>query len=600
MDTLGDLFRYLKIYRRYIGRRMYIIFVLSAFTAFASSFGIALLLPLLRASETSGGRPEDMGTAEQWLYDLLTWMGIAESMGGILAFIAVVFVGKGLLMFVQSGYKGYLQAQLLRELKARLFDAYTGMEHRYYIRNNTGHFINVINGQVGGFFGSFNSLVGFLTTVLTTLAYFGAALAITWKFSLLAIGIGLGILFLFKYLNTYVRTLSREKSHEMSHLNKLLVQTLQSLKYVVSTNQTAHLRSRIMESIRRLTGYIFHQNVASAFTGAIREPASVLLIVGIISLQVVVLREPIAPIFVALLLFHRGMQTVISVQQKWQATMDAIGSVEMVDNEFDTVLAHQEEREGEVLGPLSEGIEFDDVHFAYNDEDGDVLHNVNITVPANQTVALVGESGAGKSTLVDMMTLMLPPCTGEIRIDGVPHNEIDFDSWRDQIGYVSQETVVFDDTVANNISLWQGDIEEDPALREKVMDAARRAHADHFIRDLPNGYQTVVGDRGVRLSGGQRQRLFVARELFKQPNLLLLDEATSDLDTASEQHIQSSIDALQGEVTVVIIAHRLSTVKNADRVYVLDEGRVIEAGAYHELRSRENGQFREMVEMQSL
>ncbi|MCS3700205.1 ABC-type multidrug transport system fused ATPase/permease subunit [Salinibacter ruber] len=600
MDTFGDLFRYLKIYRHYIGRRMYIIFVLSTFTAFASSFGIALLLPLLRASQTSGGSPEDMGTAEQWLYDLLSWMGIAESMGGILAFIAVVFVGKGLLMFVQSGYKGYLQAQLLRELKARLFDAYAGMEHRYYIRNNTGHFINVINGQVGSFFGSFNSLVGFLTKVLTTLAYFGFALAITWEFSLLAIGVGVGILFLFKYLNTYVRTLSREKSQEMSHLNKLLVQTLQSLKYVVSTNQTAHLRSRIMESIRRMTDYIFRQNVASAFTGAIREPASVLLIVGIISLQVVVFQDPIAPIFVALLLFHRGMQTVISVQQQWQSTMDAIGSVEMVDDEFNNVLAHQEDREGEALGSLSEGIEFDSVHFAYNGEDGDVLHDVNISVPVNQTVALVGESGAGKSTLVDMMTLMLPPRRGEIRIDGVSHTDVDFNSWRDQIGYVSQETVVFDDTVANNISLWQGDIEEDPALRERVIHAAERAHADHFIRDMPNGYQTVVGDRGVRLSGGQKQRLFVARELFKQPNVLLLDEATSDLDTASEQKIQNSIDALQGEVTVVIIAHRLSTVKNADRVYVLDQGRVIEAGSYHELRSRENGQFREMVEMQSL
>jgi ABC-type multidrug transport system fused ATPase/permease subunit len=133
-----------------------------------------------------------------------------------------------------------------------------------------------------------------------------------------------------------------------------------------------------------------------------------------------------------------------------------------------------------------------------------------------------------------------------------------------------------------------------------VFDAAKRAHAHHFIEELPNGYQTVVRDRGVRLSGGQRQRLFVARELLKQANLLLLDEATSDLDTASEQHIQSSVDALQGEVTVVIIAHRLSTMKNADRVYVLDEGRVIEEGSYHELRSWEGGEFREMVEMQSL
>jgi len=205
---------------------------------------------------------------------------------------------------------------------------------------------------------------------------------------------------------------------------------------------------------------------------------------------------------------------------------------------------------------LDEGIELRNVHFAYNDADGDVLRDVSVDVPAHQTVALVGESGAGKSTLVDMMTLLLKPREGEVMIDGVPHDEIDLNSWRDQIGYVSQETVVFDDTVANNISLWRGDIDDDPALRERVIHAAERAHADNFIRDLPDGYQTVVGDRGVRLSGGQRQRLFVARELFKQPNLLLLDEATSDLDTASEQHIQDSIDALKGETTVVIIAHR--------------------------------------------
>jgi len=327
---------------------------------------------------------------------------------------------------------------------------------------------------------------------------------------------------------------------------------------------------------------------------------SVLLIVGLIALQVMVFGGAIAPIFVALLLFHRGMQSMMAIQSSWQGTMDKIGAVEMVTDEFDAVYEHEELDGRTEVGTLSQGIEFEDVCFAYKAEDGDVLHDVDISVPVNQTVALVGESGAGKSTLVDMMTLMLRPRTGTIRIDGVPHGEIDLASWRDQIGYVSQETVVFDDTVANNISLWQGNVEEDPALRERVIHAAERAHADSFIRDLPNGYQTVVGDRGVRLSGGQRQRLFVARELFKQPNLLLLDEATSDLDTASEQHIQNSIDALKGEVTVVIIAHRLSTVKNADRVYVLDEGQVIEAGTYHELRHRENGEFREMVEMQSL
>ncbi|PSQ68132.1 MAG: ABC transporter ATP-binding protein, partial [Bacteroidetes bacterium QH_1_61_8] len=526
-------------------------------------FGITLLLPLLRASQSGSGTPEDMGTAEQVLQAMLETMGIADSMVGILAFIAVVFVAKGALQFAKGGYQGHLQAQLLRELKIGLFDRYCGMDYRYYISQNAGHFINVINKQVSRFFSSFQSFVSFLTQIVTTASYFAFAFAITWKFASMALGVGGGLLVLFRYLNTYVRRLSRKQSSEMSELNKLLVQSLQSLKYIVSTNQAGHLRTGVVDSVKKLTGYIFWQRMAGAFTKALKEPISVLLIVGLIALQVAVFNDPVAPIFVALLLFHRGMQGIMAVQGNWQRTMNKIGALEMVEEEFGTLRENQEQGGRQALGPLSEGIELRDVHFAYKAEDGDVLHGVDVSVPVNQTVALVGESGAGKSTLVDMMTLMLKPHAGKVLIDGVPHEEVDLASWRSQIGYVSQETVVFDDTVANNISLWQGDIEEDPALRERVMHAAEQAHAHHFIQDLPNGYQTQVGDRGVRLSGGQQQRLFVARELFKQPNLLLLDEATSDLDSASEQHIQSSIDALQGKVTVVIIAHRLSTVKNA-------------------------------------
>jgi subfamily B ATP-binding cassette protein MsbA len=599
MDTFRDLFHYLGIYRRYIGRRIYLVFVLAVVTALAQGFGITLLLPLLRASQSSGPA-EDMGTAEQVLYDLLGWMGIADSMIGILVFIAIVFIGKGALQFAKGGYQGYLQSQLLRELKRGLFDHYSSMDYRHYIRQNTGHFINVINQQVDRFYQSFDNFVSFLSQIITTLSYFAFAFAITWQFSLMTVGLGGGLLFLFKYLNSYVRRLSRRSSEELSHLNKLLVQTLQAFKYIASTDQVKHLRSNIVGSIRRLTGYMFRQNIANSFTNSIKEPISVLLIVCVIAIQVGVLQEPVTPIFVALLLFHRGMQAVISIQSGWQNTMVQIGAVEMVHEEFESVRARQEENGSYSLNALNEEIEFQNVSFSYSADDGEALRDVTLTIPANTTVALVGESGAGKSTLVDMLTLMLKPDQGEVRVDGISGSEIDLSSWRSQIGYVSQETVVFDDTIANNVSLWRGNIENDPALRERVVDAAQRAHADHFIRDLPDGYQTVVGDRGVRLSGGQRQRLFIARELFKQPNLLILDEATSALDTESERYIQESIDALKGEMTVVIIAHRLSTIKNVDYVYVMDEGRVVEDGPYHELRTREQSRFREMVEMQNL
>lgn len=603
VETFRDLARYLRIYRRYIGRRMYLVFGLTVLTALAQGFGITLLLPLLRASQ-AGGNAEDVGTAERVLHSLLEGLGIAGSMPGILAFIAIVFILKGGLQFAQGGYIGYLQARLLRELKTKLFDAYSRMDYRHYIRRNTGHFINVINQQVNQFFLSFQNFTGFVAQVVATLSYFAFACAIAWRFALLAVGVGAVLLVLFRYLNAYVRKLSRLRAKEMSTLNTLLVQALQAFKYIVSTGQTRHLREGVTGSVGRLSGYIVRQRTAGAFTRALKEPLSVVVIVMLIALQVMVFDEPVAPIFVALLLFHRGMQAVISMQSGLQKTMDRIGAVEMVDEEFAAVGAHREPQGRRELSRFSQEIAFRGVSFAYDPGDGDVLRGVSLTIPANTTVAFVGESGAGKSTLIDMLTLMLRPREGEIRIDGVPGAKVERASWRAQIGYVSQETVVFDDTIANNISLWGRDNERgngrEEALDARIRAAAAQAHAAHFIEELPGGYQTVVGDRGVRLSGGQRQRLFVARELFKQPNLLILDEATSALDTESERYIQDSIDALKGEVTVVIIAHRLSTIKNVDYVYVLDEGRVIEEGTYEELRGHERSRFREMVEMQSL
>ena len=173
-------------------------------------------------------------------------------------------------------------------------------------------------------------------------------------------------------------------------------------------------------------------------------------------------------------------------------------------------------------------------------------------------------------------------------------------SWRRQIGYVSQETVGFDDTIAHNICMGKGDPHRDPVLMRRVREAARQAHIAHFIEELPDGYDTVVGDRGIRLSGGQRQRLFIARELFRKPNLLILDEATSALDTESERYIQDSIDALKGQITVVIIAHRLSTIRNVDHVYVFDQGHLVEQGPYQSLRDSEESRFGKLVAMQSL
>lgn len=600
MKIFDSITYYLGVYRHFIGRRLYLVFALTAAAAITEGFGITLILPLIDAADAGDGGLDDGSVAVRILYSILAFLGISGSVVGILLFIGFVFIGKGLIKFVEGGYSSFLRAQLMREIKGKMFNAYREMDYYYYAHNNTGHFINVINGQVNNFLRTFDTFTRFLKMIIISISYLSIAFLIAWNFALMAIGVGFLLLLLFKALNKYVQNLSRLTAHEESVLSKFLVQTIQSFKYLASTNQMQHLKGGVMGSISKLSKYMFRQGAASAFTEAIREPVSVIFLLFVIIIQVMVFNSPIAPIFVALLLFHRGMQHMIGIQDDWQKTMEKIGSLEMVVDEFEKLAIHKEISGDVVLGDFSNEIRFDNVYFKYEDKEHHVLKNVNLTIPVNNMIAFVGESGAGKSTLIDMLTLLLRPQKGEIYIDDVNSIEVNLESWRSQIGYVSQETVVFDDTIANNICLWKGDYKNDEDVRNRVHEAAKRAYAHEFISDLSEEYETIVGDRGVRLSGGQRQRLFIARELFKDPNLLILDEATSSLDTDSEQFIQKSIDSLKGSMTVVIIAHRLSTIKNSDLIYVVEKGKIIESGSYDDLTLNRKTRFSEMVQIQSL
>ncbi|MEX2574479.1 MAG: ABC transporter ATP-binding protein [Balneolaceae bacterium] len=600
MKLFESISYYLGVYRKFIGKRLYIVFLLTAAAAVTEGFGITLLLPLIEAADAGGGTLDGSGRAIRFIYGILGFLGISGSVVGILLFIGVVFIGKGLLKFAEGAYASYLKAALLREIKGKMFDGYREMDYSYYSSNNTGHFINIINGQINNFVQTFQTFTRFLSTIIVTVSYLSIAFFLAWNFALMAVGAGIFLIFLFRYLNRYVQYLSRKTAAEESTLNKFLVQTLQSFKYLTSTGQMQYLSGSITGSIRKLSGYKFHQGAAYAFTQAIREPASVIFLLCVIIIQVTLFESSIAPIFVALLLFHRGMQHMIGIQDDWQRTMEKIGSLEMVADEFEIVGKNREPNGTRRAGPLSTGIELNRVWYSYREEDEPVLKDVSLEIPVNRTIAVVGESGAGKSTLIDMMTLLLRPTRGEVLIDGIPGPEVDVYTWRSQVGYVSQETVVFDDTIANNICLWKGDYSQDDEVKERVHRAAEAAYASTFVENLPGGYGTVVGERGIRLSGGQRQRLFIARELYKNPNLLILDEATSALDTESERYIQKSIESLRGTKTVVIIAHRLSTIRNADYIYLVDDGQVVEQGSFDDLTRNGESRFRKMVDLQTL
>jgi len=291
----------------------------------------------------------------------------------------------------------------------------------------------------------------------------------------------------------------------------------------------------------------------------------------------------------ALIMLYDPIKKLSTMNNVVQQSMAAAERVfEMLDTKVDII-----SNDGAVeIKEFKDNISFNDVWFQYNSNNGMVIKGINLIIKKGEVIALVGSSGAGKSTLVDMIPRFHDVTKGSINIDNHDIRNITLNSLRRQIGVVTQETILFNDTVKNNISYGRVD-----AGMNDIHKAAESAYAHDFIMEMPSGYDTVIGERGVKLSGGQRQRLSIARAILKNPAILILDEATSSLDTESEKMVQQALENLMKDRTTFVIAHRLSTVLNAGRIVVIDDGRIVETGRHNELLAH-GGIYKKLYEMQ--
>jgi len=405
------------------------------------------------------------------------------------------------------------------------------------------------------------------------------------KFTILILVISLPFTIFFTRISGSTRKESQKLSEQNKKFHQLIIQNVTAFKYLKSTNAIDKIFFHIKVSINAAKKIYLRLAFLSALVNSVREPIVISTILLSIIIQIYFFHASLASLIIVLLLLYRATNEIMQYQSSKQAYLSQIGGLDSV-REVLTFLKQNKEvlNNAKVKSSqvFQQSFEFRDISFSY-DNQHNILEDISFEITPNRSIAIVGASGSGKTTLLDLLTGLLIPAKGEILIDGQKLDEFNKLAWQSKIGVVNQDPVIFQDTVFNNITLWDA---RTPENESRCIDALKRAIAYDFIMEKENGLHEQLSDRGMSLSGGQKQRIAIARELYKNSTVLILDEATSALDTETEFLLQENISKLQGKVTMIIVAHRLSTIKNVDNVLVLSKGKVIEFGDYKMLKEQ--------------
>jgi ABC-type multidrug transport system fused ATPase/permease subunit len=578
--------RHFRAFRRLTGNHMFALVALTTLMSYAEGIGIALFFPLFE----SGGEADALSAI---LHRVLRVLHVTPTPTGVLPLIVSAFLLKGVLQFATLSYQGYLVAQVTLRLRRELVSGLHRLDYRAVIGRNAGFDSNLLANQVSTVGTGFTWFVRLFPSAISVIVFFCIVIVLNWRLTLLCVLMGLCAVAVLAFTGRIAERQSAAHVRESSLLSMLLVPAVQAFKYLRATGRFGTLREKIDASARRAASADARSAAAAALSLALPQPLMVMFLAALLYYRSAIQHQPFGSLFVLLLYFVRIMSELWTLQFNWQMFVGCLAPIDLVSSVLQTF-----ERSAEVSGvrpyvvsPTE--IRLRDVSFSYVDG-RPILRNIDLGIAPNSTLALVGESGAGKSTLVDLILGTLKPSSGNVTMNGVALTDLDLETLRRSVGYVPQDAMLFDDTVANNISLWA------PVGEQQIRDAARQAHCLELIERMPHGFASPIGDRGIKLSGGQRQRLAIARELLKRPTILVLDEATSALDSESERAIQGSIDTLAGQMTLIIIAHRLSTIRNCDHVCVLYEGQIVEEGSYEQLRRRPDSRFARLCQLQEL
>jgi len=508
--------------------------------------------------------------------------------------IIVLFLLKGIFNYLQAYLMNFVGLRVVADLRAKLYDHLQTLSLSFFNKTPTGILISRITNDVNLIQASVSNVItGVVKDVFTIISLIFVVFYQNWKLAIIAVIVFPLATLPIKEFGKRLRKFSRRSQEQMGSITTFLHETITGNRIVKAFNMEGYEKQRFAQENDRFFRTVFKRAKIRALSHPLME-----LIGGVGVAFVIwvggysVIRGEMTPgtffsFMAALFMLYNPIRDLNKVNLEIQ---EGLAAATRVYELLDTLPDIKDDAEAIFLLPISRGIDFQDVTFKYDGEP--VLRNLSFQVRPGEVVAIVGMSGAGKTSLVNLLPRFYDIEEGQILFDGCDIRKVTIQSLRDQIGLVTQQTILFNDTVRNNIAYGsQGRTDQE------MIEAAKAANAHDFIMRLDQGYDTLIGEQGVKLSGGERQRLSIARALLKNAPILILDEATSSLDSDSEAEVQKALDRLMENRTVFVIAHRLSTIRNADRILVLSSGELVEEGTHDELMARQ-GEYHRLHELQ--
>lgn len=615
MQTYIRILKYVKPY----WKNLILIFILSLLYAVLNGLSIYLVIPLLETLFQEGGASQQVSTTQnlgitssfipdflvdlkdtvsQWFTNFVYTGDKIDILLKICLVILIVFFLKNLFGYLQSYFMAYVEYSSMNDLRDTAYKHLHKLPISYFKKERVGNLISRFTNDISkiqdSISATFSSLI---KEPLTIVVFLIIALSISWQLTLFAAIILPVSMLAIMWIGLKVRKQSTLVQRKIADITSVLQETISGVKVVKAFGMEPYENKKFVKETRSYLKTVLKivriRDAASPITEMISIIVGAIIIYygGILVLKSATIS---ASLFMGFLLaIFQMMKPIKDLSTVNNRIQEAGAAADRIFEILDTVPDIKDSKDARILGEFKNIINFAEVCFKYEDSEEWVLDNINLEVSKGDILALVGPSGGGKSTLVDLIPRFYDPIKGSILIDGEDIRNFTIDSLRGKMGIVTQETFLFNSSIQDNIAYG---LENYPS--EKVIEAAKAANAHEFIMQTPDGYETVVGERGVKLSGGQRQRLTIARAILKNPDIMIFDEATSALDSESEILVQEAIERMMKNRTTFVIAHRLSTIRNATRILVIDRGKILQAGTHQELMLKENGLYKKLYEMQ--